>query len=308
MTGNDWTVGSVLEAAERWLAERGRGGARRRSDLCSCLAAVCGTDRLRVLMDHERPLGEAERASFRGMVRRLGEGEPLAYVLGRRSFHGRVFEVDPSVLIPRPETECLVEAALASLPEGSRVFEPGTGSGCIAVSLVLERPDLEVLASDLSPEALALARRNARTLGAPKDRLVFRRGDWWEAARGERFDALVSNPPYVDPRRPELCDPEVLAFEPAEALFASAGDPLAAVRTLLEGCGRGLNPGGLVFLELGIDTIEGARLLAEECGSLEEVRVLPDLGGRPRILRARRKGSSPDPGAPRTGDQDPSAL
>ncbi len=281
------TVGRVLAAAEAWVRAHGAGPSR--AILCRALAEVLGTDRLGLLMQHERPLSADERARFRSLVARLAAGEPFAYAVGHADFHGRSFEVSPAVLIPRPETEVLVEAALAELCPGAEVFEPGTGSGCIAVTLVLERTDLRVLASDLSEAALAIARRNAARLGADRSRLTFARGDWWQAAGGRSFDGLVANPPYVDPLRTDLLDPAVAAHEPPLALYAAPGDPLAAVRVLLAGTERGLRPGAWLFVELGVDGAAAARDEARALPWLHDVRLREDLDGRPRVLVARRR-------------------
>ena len=289
MSAQPWTVQRVLLLAEEYLRERGRSSLGLRSDLSRALGAVLGLDRLHLLLQYDRILSSEERAKFREFTRRLAEGEPLAYLLGKREFFGRPFGVGPDVLIPRPETELLVEKALEVLPRGARVFEPCTGSGCIGISLVLEREDLQVLASDVSAKALAQARRNAEALGVDAERFRLREGSFWEVAEGERFDALLANPPYVDPARPELLDEGVRDFEPHLALFGPRGDPLGAYRELLKGGVDGLVGGAWVLMELGVDT--AARVLdwVRRSRSYTGGQVLPDLAGNPRLLLARRK-------------------
>ena len=282
-----WTVRAVLEAAEE-LAKNKRSRTSR-ADLTRCLAAVLGLDRLQVLLQHERPLDDRERAAFREMLKALLRGVPIAYVLGEQDFYGRAFSVDPAVLIPRPETEGLVEHAIALLPKGARVFEPCTGSGCIAISLLLERDDLFVLASDISREALRVARKNAARYELSEDRLRLAHGRYWEAAGNESFDALIANPPYVDPNEQGLLDPQVGEHEPGLALFASRGDRLDDYRELLAGGRAGLKSNALVLLELGIDSSDDVLALFRKSEAYTEVLVLNDLSGKPRILCCRHE-------------------
>ncbi len=284
-----FSVQKVLLLAEEYLKERGRSSLGLRSDLSRALGAVLGLDRLGLLLQHERILTSGERAQFRGFTQRMARGEPLAYLLGEREFYGRPFGVGPEVLIPRPETELLVEKALEMLPEGAEVFEPCTGSGCIGVTLVLEREDLRVRATDLSTAALEWARKNAEALGADRKRLRFAEGSFWEAAGDKPFDALIANPPYVDPKRPELLAAEVREFEPPLALFGPGGDPLGAYRALLMGGVKGLVSGALVLFEVGVDTAEPVLDLVRRSRSYEQGCLMPDLAGLPRMLVARRK-------------------
>jgi release factor glutamine methyltransferase len=274
----------VLEAAED-LARRQEASVTR-ADLARCLADVLGVDRLRLLLEHDRPLGEHERAPFRARLRRLLDGEPLAYVLGRQEFFGRSFGVGPEVLVPRQETELLVDLARERVAQGAAVFEPCTGSGCVGITLALERPDLRVVASDVSEPALARARDNALALGASLDLVL---GSWWQPVAGRVFDALVANPPYVDAQRPELLDDRVRRHEPVLALVADPLDPLAAYRQLLQGGVDGLRAGALVLLEVGIDTAQPLLALVQGSRSYESTELLPDLAGLPRVLACRRR-------------------
>lgn len=194
-------------------------------------------------------------ALFEAMAHRRRRGEPLAYLVTQREFHGRDFDVDPAVLIPRADTELIVDLALERAPRGARVIDLGTGSGCIAVTLACERPDLAIVASDASGDALAVAYRNAQRLcpqAVADGRIVFRLADWWAAALpGERFDVAVSNPPYIASADPHLGLGD-LRFEPAAAL-TDFGDGLGALRAIALGAPAWLQPGGWLLLEHGWD-------------------------------------------------------
>lgn len=279
-------MGEVLAAAAEVAAARREGPTR--AELSRCLADLLGLDRLQLLLQHDRPLAAAERAAFRRRLQRMLDGEPLAYVLGKQEFYGRVFQVDRSVLIPRPETELLVELAVAKLPRAAAVFEPCTGSGCVALALALERPDLTVVASDVDETALEVARRNRRSLAADIELLA---GDFFEPVAGRSFDALVANPPYVDPSKPGLLADRVRRFEPHRALFSPPGEPLHAYIRLLEGGVTGLAPGGLLLLEVGVDTADRVLDLATRSRSYENGVIHLDLAGRPRVVECRRCGS-----------------
>lgn len=276
----------VLEASARWLEARGVDAPRRSMELL--LGRLLGMSRLDLYLAHDRPLSAAELDRLREQVARRGRHEPLAYLLGDWEFYGHTLEVDPAVLIPRPETEGLVERVLAVAPEGARVLDLGTGSGAIALALALERPDLKVWASDRSAEALAVATRNRARHGL-EDRVTLSRGSYWEALPSdERFEVVVSNPPYVDPARPELLADDVRRFEPAQALFTPSGDPAAPYREILAGLERHLVPGGGVLLETGEGAAEAALEALRGCALLEQAQSEPDLAGIPRYLTARR--------------------
>lgn len=281
-----WTVLGVLRASEAWLSGRSVESARRVSELL--LSRALGVDRLRLYMNHDRPVDAGERATMRGWMARVGAGEPVAYVLGDQAFRGLVLSVDPAVLIPRPETEVLVDLALARLPEGGRFADLGTGSGAIALALVSERGDVRGIATDRSAAALAVARRNAATLGVDADRLEFREGDWWRPLEGDAFDLVVSNPPYVDPAQPELLGPGVAEHEPAVALLTPRGEPAAPYREIAAGLERGLRPGGWFVGETGVGAASAAAEALRACAFLEGVVVEADAAGHPRYLLAQR--------------------
>jgi release factor glutamine methyltransferase len=252
------TAREMLALARAFLEKKGVEEARHEAELL--VAHALGVDRLRLFLALDRPLERAEVARGRELLVRRGRREPTAYLTGSREFYGRPFAVGPGVLIPRSETELLVDRsrALLSGVAGARVADVGTGSGCIAVTLALELERSRVTAVDVSARALEYARANAARLGAEVELLE---GDGCAplAGRGP-FDLVVSNPPYVDPAgRPALA-PEVREHEPAEALFAPPGDPDHWVRRLVEEGVPLLAPGGWLLVELGHD--QGARLAA----------------------------------------------
>lgn len=225
---------------------------------------------------------QAER--FRALVARRETGEPVAYLTGRRGFWRFDLAVSPATLIPRPETERLVELALERLPEGVplRVADLGTGSGAIALSLAYERPQAGVVATDASEAALDVARSNAAELGLRN--VEFRSGDWCVPLGDERFDLIASNPPYIAADDPHL-ERGDLPFEPGSAL-ASGADGLDAIRTIARDAPRRLKPGGWLLLEHGWDQGAAVRALLETAGFVE-VATERDLEGRDRVTLGR---------------------
>ena len=230
----------------------------------------------------EKVLTEEQGVWLESLVVRREAGEPLAYLLGRAGFYGRDFAVTPAVLIPRPETEGLVELALKTLSgmDNPAILDLGTGSGVIAVTLALESPGAHVVAVDLSPEALVVAADNAATLGALVD---FRAGDWYAPLAGERFDLVVANPPYIEFDDPHL-DRDGLPFEPQGALTdgMAGGDGLAAVRAVVRGAPTHLRPGGWLWFEHGHDQGAACRNLLWAAG-FKDVLTQTDLAGSERI-------------------------
>jgi len=248
------------------------------------LAHVLGRPRSYLFAWPERALSAAEWAAFEALVGRRALGEPVAYLVGTRGFFGLDLAVSPSVLIPRPETELLVEATLAHLPPGPcAVADLGTGSGAIALAIAHERPDAEVMAVDASPEALAVARANAGRLGLAHVR--FLQGSWCAALDADgRFDAIISNPPYIREDDPHLARGDV-RFEPAMAL-ASGADGLDAIRAIIACAPVHLKPGGWLLFEHGYDQAEGvAALMREAC--FTAVESLADLQGHDRVTLGR---------------------
>jgi release factor glutamine methyltransferase len=237
------------------------------------------------LMAHEdEALDEESLLSFASLAARRAGGEPVAYLVGRREFFGRDFTVSPAVLIPRPETELLVELAIAALGAGStaKILDLGTGSGCIAVTLALELAQAQVSAVDSSLAALAVAQQNAQRHGA---RLRLLQSDWFAALAAERFDLIITNPPYVAAADPHL-DAGDLRHEPPAAL-ASGSDGLDAIRCIVADAPAFLAPGGRILLEHGHDQGAAVRDVLE-AGGLAGVEQHRDLAGIVRVSGARQ--------------------
>ena len=245
--GQPRTAREMLARARAFLARKGIEAPQREAE--HLVAHALGLDRLRLFLSLDRPLERDEVARGRELVVRRGKREPTAYLLGRREFYGREFEVGPGVLVPRPETELLVDRARALLSgeTAPRIADVGTGSGCLAVTLALELPGSSLVAVEIAPRALEYARRNAVRHGAA---IEFHLGDGLAQLAG-RFDLIVSNPPYVDPAEREQLAPEVREHEPPEAVFAPPGDPDHWVRRLVGEGRERLNGGGWLLVELG---------------------------------------------------------
>jgi release factor glutamine methyltransferase len=247
---------------------------------------VLGWQEARILSrgDVQVPAGAAERFE-RLVVRRLA-GEPVAYLLGEREFYGRPFRVDSRVLIPRPETEHIIETVLSlELPRSPRILDLGTGSGCIAVTLACELPDAGIVALDASLPALAVARANVLRHGVGRRVLLFC-SDLATAGRLDTFDVIVSNPPYVDPEDEAAISEEITAFEPRSAVFAPDHGQSVIARLTAEM--SGLRSGRHLIFEIGADQADDvAGLLSTSDFELLEIRL--DLARRPRIAVARRR-------------------
>lgn len=280
-TDDTLTVGAALAAARRELA-----AVDARVLLCHVLARDAG-----YLIAHDaEPLDAAQRAAFAALVARCAAGEPVAYVTGEREFHGRPFRVTADVLIPRPETELLVDWALEMLPADrpARVLDLGTGSGCVALCVALARPRAGVVAVDRSAAALAVANENARRLGAAN--VALRESDWFRALDGESFDVIVSNPPYVETGDPHLEQGD-LRYEPAAAL-ASGADGLDAIRAIVAGAPAHLAPGGCLIVEHGYDQAARCRALFGAAG-FDHIASRRDLAGIERVTCGKTESKLP---------------
>jgi release factor glutamine methyltransferase len=247
------------------------------------LAYALGKTRMELYLDFERTLSEAELQPLRELVKRRGQGEPLQHLLGTTEFCGQTFATDKRALVPRPETEELVELLIVEceLRNAQKIVDVGTGSGVIALSLAKKFPEAEVIAVDISDDALALARENAARLGLT-ERVQFRKGDLLEHF-AERFDLIAANLPYVSMQDRHLLAREVL-HDPEIALFAGqSGDEL--VRRLIEQAPEHLNPNGLLALEIGINQSEGlSEFLRQK--NYHDIRSKKDYSGIPRFLLA----------------------
>jgi release factor glutamine methyltransferase len=276
------TIRELLGPAREYL--EGKGVPSPKLDAEYLLAHVLGVPRLELYLDHDRALEQAEVDSLRELVRRRGRREPLAYVLGSWSFYGLELHCDARALVPRPETEILVERCLALLTgvEAPSVVDVGTGTGAIALALAARLPDASVTAIDLSPDALALAAENA-ALNGLEGRVELLEGDLLAPVAGRRFDLVASNPPYV--AAGAIVDPEVSGYEPALAVYASEAGRAVHER-LAADAQAALRPGGHVVIEVA----EGqAPWLAERLsgGGYEEIEVTRDLRGIERVVNAR---------------------
>jgi release factor glutamine methyltransferase len=246
------------------------------------LCHALGLTRVGLITQSERVLNAAEAQALGALVARRQAGEPIAYIVGKREFFGLEFSVTEAVLIPRPDTELLVELALERLPQGGTVLDMGTGSGAIAVALAHTRRDATVTALDLSAEALAVARANAQHNGAA---VRFVQSDWFGALGGGVFDLVVSNPPYIASGDAHLSQGD-LRFEPVGALTDHA-DGLSALRTIIAGAPAHLAEGGWLLMEHGYDQAEQVRKLLADTG-YSEVQSWRDLSSIERVSGGRR--------------------
>ena len=285
-----WTVLDLLRWTTDHFASRGIDTPRLDAEVLLAYALEC--DRLRLYLEYEKPVEEPERARFRELVqRRADERIPVALLTGTREFWSLSFEVTPDVLVPRPETETLVTAALERLPDAEaelRVLDVGTGSGAVALALATERPKARVVATDLSAAALAVAGRNAERLGLA-DRVAFAQGDLFEPLAGERFDLVISNPPYIGRGEADSLAPE-LRHEPESALYAGA-DGLEVLRRLVAEASEHLEAGGVLALEIDPRQAPALLQLCTDAG-LRDVRVHRDLAGRERAVSALAGGGA----------------
>ena len=282
------TVLDVLKRTEGFLRDRGSESARLDAELL--MGRTLGLDRVGVYLAYDRPLDEDETDRMRGLVRQRGRGLPVAYLLGAKEFYGLDLAVDSRVLVPRPETECLVDRCLELLGDGpAHVADVGTGSGAIACALAHERPAWTVLATDIDAGAAQVATDNARRL-VPDGRVTVVQADLLGPAEPASLDLVASNPPYVAEGDPEL-HPFVAAHEPAAALYA-ADQGLGIYRRLMPAAARALRPGGWLVVELGQGQAQPVGALAAAAG-LVPTDVKPDLSGIPRVLAARRPEGEP---------------
>lgn len=285
------TVGQAILKSQEYLSRKGVDSPRLDAELL--LGHVLGCERLRLYLDWEKPLMELEVAAMRDLIKVRGEDrKPVARILGKKEFYGREFEVSPATFVPRPETEGLVERTLDLLAADPLfqtgrpvVFEVGTGTGCIIVSLAAENGGPHYIASDASPDALAMAKRNAEKHHLAS-RIDFRSGRNL-AGYGGAIHVLVSNPPYIPTEQIPTLAPEVSRHDPPLALDGGA-DGLESTRLLLREALPLLADGAYVLLELGEDHEEGILEIFRSLGAFRDARMERDHAGRPRYAIARR--------------------
>ena len=286
-----WTVARLLAWTQEFLQRKGLESPRLCAEILLAHSMKC--ERLRLFTQHDTAPRATVRDVFRTLVQQAATGRPIAYLTGAKEFFSLTFEVSPDVLIPRPETETLVERTISLVRSAgdsrTRILDLGTGSGCIAVALARHLPVTAVAASDVSESALAVARGNADRHGVA-DRIDFRAGDLFEPwqAQGEApqmFDVIVTNPPYVADDDPAV-EAGVREFEPHEALFAGA-DGLAVIRRILADAPRNLAPGGHLLMEIAYNQADAVRVLVSDA-VWERVTTYRDLAGHERVLHVQR--------------------
>lgn len=281
------TLLEVVRLSAGFLESHGSTTPRLDAELLA--AAALDLRRLDLYLQFDRPLDETQLAAIRGLVRRRGSGEPVAHITGVREFWKRPFSVSAAVLIPRPDTETLVGLAIdrarAVVTEAgaARVADLGTGSGCIAVSLAADVQGASVAATDVSDDALAVARTNAARHGVA-DRVEVLRGSWADALGGRDFDVIVANPPYIPSAEVDGLDRDVAGHEPRAALDGGA-DGLDAYRALFPSAAAVLAPGGWLAVEIDVRGAAAVEALGRSAlGEAVEVSVHHDLTGRPRVV------------------------
>ena len=292
--GDAWTVRRILEWTTAFFTRKTVDAPRLSAELL--LAHVLACPRIKLYTDYERPLSEHDLARMRALVQRAAEQEPIAYLTGRAHFFNLEFEVTRDVLIPRPDTETLVENVMQFVRhqpgmEAPRVLDLCTGSGCVAAAVAHHLKAAFVVATDISPAAVAVARRNVERLKLT-ERVVVEEGDLFEpVARlvdARPFHLIVSNPPYIASGRIAGLDRSVRDYEPVQALDGGV-DGLTLHRRIFEESTKHLLPGGRLYLEIAFDQGDLARETAGRYETFEDVRVLKDHAGKDRVLTARLK-------------------
>lgn len=285
-----WTILTLLSRTSEYFASRDI--EHPRADAEILLAHSLGLRRIDLYVQYDKPLTREELARFREMVRRRARREPVAYITGEKEFWSLPLKTTPAVLIPRPETECLVEAALAFLSKdegthGKKILDLGTGSGAIVLALAAERSHDDFVAVDRSPSALAIARENARRHGIA-GRIRFLGGDWFEPVGRAVFDLIVSNPPYIRRKDLETLQPEIRQFEPLSALDGGP-DGTDALAHIILTAPRYLRPSGCMLLEIGYDQNLLLEAAVRQAGCYDETAFIKDYGGHDRVLRLRKR-------------------
>lgn len=280
-----WTVRRILEWTTGFLRQKGIEAPRLEAEIL--LSHARGCPRIRLYTDFNTPLSDAERASMRELVTRRSRREPIAYLVGHREFYGRSFEVTPAVLIPRPETETLIDVCLELIPadQPAQLIEVGVGSGCIAVTLARQRPHCQLTATDISPAALQIAARNAARHEVA-DRIHLLEGNALQPLlpAAALFDGLVSNPPYVTEAERGQLQPEIDLHEPPQALYAGP-DGLDIVRSIITHAPALLKPSAFIALEVDPQQCPAVITLLRAAG-FDDCRIHQDAAGRDRIVQA----------------------
>jgi release factor glutamine methyltransferase len=291
---HSWSVLDVLKWTTSFFDSRDIDSPRLSAELL--LAHVLGVSRLDLYLRFDQPLSMTERSRYRELIKRRADKEPVAYIIGSKSFWEMEFEITRDVLIPRPDTECLVESALDALDEDGtskssprRVLELATGSGAVILSLAHRVPDCRFFASDISAPALRVAQRNA-VRHALAGKVVFFASDWFTAVKpaGSDFDMIVVNPPYIASGKIEQLSPEIRLFEPRAALDGGA-DGLRHIRHILQVAETYLKPGGDLLMEIGWDQATPVRDMVKTLEQYASPRVIKDLAGHDRVVHLQKR-------------------
>lgn len=288
-SAESWTVQRILEWTAGFLKQKGIESPRLEAELLLAHARKC--PRIRLYTDFTDVVSESDRAIMRELVQRRARREPLAYIVGTREFYGRAFEVGQGVLIPRPETEILVDVCLERIPrdEARHIVEVGFGSGCISITIARQRPQCLIDATDISTLALEIATRNVAKFDVAA-RVTLLTGNVLEPVlqTGRKYDGLVSNPPYIRDDEQSTLEPEVAVHEPPEALYAGQ-DGLNIVRRIVQQAPAILKPGAFLALELDPAQCSTAVTMLTNAG-FETASIRRDLAGNERIVEATFKG------------------
>lgn len=287
-----WTVMKALQWTSDYFRRQGLETPRMDAEIL--LAHTLQCQRIDLYLRYDQPLQQEELTGFRHLIQRRLNREPVAYITGVREFWSLRFKVTPSVLIPRPDTECLVEIALKHVPKDTgaspmRILELGAGSGAVIVAMAHERSDCRFWASDRSWPAIDTARSNARR-HAPGARIHFWTGHWLDAINPQSvfFDMILSNPPYIPGGEIEHLAPEIRLFEPVAALDGGA-DGLRDIGEIMSAAAGRLKPGGILLLEIGFDQRRGVQRLANACGAYAPPKFHKDYAGHDRVVLLRKK-------------------
>jgi len=288
----EWTILKLLKWATSYFRSRAIESPRASAEIL--LAHALNLQRIDLYLRYDQPLDGDELNRFKVLLKRRTKWEPVAYIVGRKGFWELDLKVTGDVLIPRPETECLVERALeilsaASTATGQRILELGTGSGAIILALASQQPDPLYFASDASLKAIEIARDNARRLHLAQH-VCFFGGDWFAPLGPESgcFDLIVSNPPYIRSGELEGLQPEIVNYEPALALNGG-GDGLASLRRIIDQAHQYLKPGGMLLVEIGHDQQTAVHRMIQQCGQYDQFRCILDYSGRDRVVEIRKK-------------------
>jgi release factor glutamine methyltransferase len=289
----DWTIIKLIGWATSYLKSHGIDSPRMTGEIL--LAHALNLQRIDLYLKYDQPLMAEELQRFKALIKRRIGREPVAYILGVKEFWSLEFQVNPSVLIPRPETECLVEKALELLaerqvPPPQCILDLGTGSGAIVTALASQQPQQVYFASDRHRSAVEIARDNARRHGCAA-RIHFFAGDWLSCLSRAKagFDMIVSNPPYIARSLIDGLQPEISRFEPRTALDGAA-DGLACYQTIIGAAGDYLKTAGVLIMEIGHDQREAVRRIAERSGCFEAFDCTQDYSGNDRVVWMRKKG------------------